>query len=231
MIRKYKALGLAMMALFAFGAFAAQSATAKPLTVPTNLTKVFLTGTQEEKTTHVFSTPNGNVTCKHSAYRGSGTAASGVVNEVTLTPEYKECTAFGFATAHITTTGCTYTLTTATAVSAGVVTWGGAAGQIHVVCTAGNAIKVTPTSFGVSVCTQSIEEQTPTSGHIVGRNAVPSTPMHITDEVTVEGVHYKGTGGVCGSGETNTNAKYEGKTTTLCYSDAAHTIRVDCTFS
>ena len=99
--------------------------------------------------------------------------------------------------------------------------------QIHVICPVGKKIEITPTSFGVSVCTASVGEQTPTAGHLVARNEVTSET--ITDEATVEGVTYTSTNSACGKG--GNTAKFTGNTTATCYSNEAHTIQVGCTFS
>ena len=223
MIRKYKALSLALVAMFAFGAIA-QSASAVPLTAPEGT--IHLTGEQEGK--HKFTTPNGVVECTTASFDGTSTPVAGQINEQTSAPTYTGCSAFGFATAHVKTNGCTYTFTTPTSIGVGVVTWGPT--QFHIVCPVGKSIEITPTTFGVSVCTQFVGEQTPTKGHVVGRNVANSIPMDITLETTFEEIHYTGTGGICGDGTTHTNATYIGNTTVKCYSNAAHTVQVDCTF-
>ena len=219
------------MAMFVFGAIAAQGASAVPLTITTTPVPatVFITGVQESE--HVFTNAGGTVKCTASTWSASATPVSGAISELTLAPTYTGCTAFGFATAHVKVNGCTYTLTTPTAVKAGEVKWT-APSQIHVLCPAGKSIEVTPTAFGASVCTQFINEQTPTSGDIVARNAGGAgNTMDITDEVTVKGVHYTGTGGACGNAETHSDAEYSGKTTAKCFSDAAHTVQIGCTLS
>jgi len=226
MIRRYKAFGLVLMALVALGAVAAQGASASPLTV-SGVAKVFITGTTHEGGPKHVLTSTTSVECKVAHYSGSAAVVGGQVNEITLTPTYTECSAFGFATAHVKTNECHYTLTTPTKIKTGEVTWGKE--QIHVLCTGGKKIEITPTSFGVSVCTQFIDSQTPTAGHLVARNAGTATAMDLTDEATVEGITYTGTGGACGTH--GTNAKFTGTTTSFCYSDEKHTVKVDCTFS
>ena len=232
MIRNYKAFGLALMAMLALGAFVAQGASAKQLTVPSGLTTVYVTGEKDLENQHVFSTPNGSVKCTTTHFHGSGPAASGSVNEITVEPTYTGCTAFGFATAHVKVNGCTYTFTTPTSIGVGQVTWSGSS-QFHILCPAGKQIEITPTAFGVSNCTQFVPEQTPTSGHIIGKNAGGSGAgeMDVTLETTLSGIHYTGTGGLCGNGETHSDATYTGNVTVTCFSDPARTVRVDCTFS
>jgi len=226
MIRKHKALGLALMALFAFGAIA-QSAAASPLTVATG--EVHITAAQEG-TNHVFEAgSSGTVTCTTSTSDSTATSVSGQVNEITVTPTYTGCTAFG-STADIKVNGCTYTLTTPASLGAGVVTWSGST-QLHVLCPVGKSIEITPTFLGASVCTQFIGAQTPTEGHVVGRNVVGSAPMDITLENTLAKIHYTGSGGLCQNSETHTDGILNGNTTAKCYKNAAHTEQIDCTFS
>jgi hypothetical protein len=231
MIRKHKALGLALLALSAFGAIGAQSASATPLTVPSVPVggTVFITGTTDASSLHSFVLEPGlALECTHALYKGSAIVEAGnVVKELTLSPEYTGCKAFGFASADVKTSGCIYTLTTPTFVKAGEVTWGKE--QIHVLCEGTKKIEVTPTSFGVSVCTTSIASQTPGGGHLVARNHGTATEMTLTDEATVEGVTYTSTGSACGKG--GSTAKFVGNTTATCYSNEVHTIKTSCTFS
>lgn len=230
MIRKHKAFGLALVAMFALSAFVAQGASASPLTVEGlgGGTNVFFTGDQGT-TGHVFSTPNGSVTCTEVSFSAKSTEGA-TIKELTITPSYKKCTAFGFATAHVTTNGCTYTFTTPTSIKAGEVTWD--AEQIHILCPT-KPIEITPTSLGVSVCTQSVETQTPTAGHVIGTNVTGSSPMDVNLNVTLEKIHYKGTGSVCGNSETHSDAVYKGNSTGKCYKAEPHTAenQVGCTFS
>jgi len=103
--------------------------------------------------------------------------------------------------------------------------------QLHLVCPAGKAIEITPTFFGASVCTQTIAAQTPTGGHVVGHNVAASSPMDVTLEIKLTGIHYVGTGSSCGNSETHTDATLTGNSTVKCYSDAVHAKQVGCTFS
>jgi hypothetical protein len=231
MIRNYKALGLALMAMCAFGAVAVEGASASPLTVHGIAAgqKAYFTG-ENDTENHVFSTPNGTVKCTTTHFLGSGKVEPVTqVHEVSIEPIYEGCTAFGFATAHVKVNGCTYTFTTPTSVKTGEVTWGPS--QIHILCPAGKSIEITPTSFGISACTQFVGEQTPTGGHIVGTNAGTATAMHVTLAVTLKEIHYTGTGGLCGNGETHKDATYNGNSTVTCFSDEKRTVRAECTFS
>ncbi len=250
MIRNYKALGLAFVAMLALSAFVAQGASAVPLTVEGlgGGTNTFLTGDQDGGT-HVLKS-TAEVKCTEAHFLAKATTGA-TINELTVTPSYptekagggNNCTAFGFANTHINMNGCTFTFTTPTSIGIGVVTWG--TSQIHLVCPEVGGVKqkvaITPTSFGVSVCTQNLAEQTPTvvkdaegkeiPNHVIGRNVTGSSPMDITLEITVKGIHYTGTGGVCGTA--GTNAELNGNSTVKCYKaeplNAAN--QVGCTFS
>jgi hypothetical protein len=228
MTSKYKALGLALTGFLALSALPVQSASASPLTVGSALTTVYVTGDKESQPVYAF--PGGSVSCSTSHFHGSGAASSGAVNELTVETTMSECTMFGFANADAKMNGCTDTFTTPTHIEVGKVTWSGAT-QYHILCPAEKKIELTPTSFGVSVCTLFIPSQTPTGGHIVGRNVAGSSPMDVTFEYTLEGLHYTGTGGVCGNSETHSDGKYSGNYTVTCFSDPSRMFRTDCTFS
>jgi hypothetical protein len=227
MIRNSKAFGLALVAMLALGAFVAQAASASPLTVEVAQgTTVHFTGDQESN--HKFTTPNGSVSCLFASFDATAVAGEGGrIDELTVAPTYKECSAFGFATAHVTVNGCIYTFTTPTK-SGSTVVWGTSA--LHIVCPAGQAIEITPTTFGVSACTQFVGTQTPTGGSVTGKNAA-SSPMDVTLETSLSGIHYTGTGGLCGNSETHSDATYTGNSTGKCYNNTAHTAQVGCTFS
>jgi hypothetical protein len=244
MIRNYKVFGLAVVAMLAFGAFMAQGASAVPLTctgVPLN-GKCYSTGDQDGKE-QKFKSAGGEVSCIEAKFRDEGVASSvaGQINEVTVFAEYptekagggNNCTAFGFAGAHIKMNECNYTFTTPTAITTNEVTFmnNSETLPLHLVCPTGKKIEITPTFLGSSVCTQFVEPQTPTKGHVVGTNAGTEKEMDITLDITLEGIHYTGTGSSCGNAETHSDATLTGNSTVKCFSDAEHKIRIDCTFS
>jgi len=226
--------------MLALGAFAAQGASAVPLTVEGlgGVATTAYTSGDQDGGVQVLKSSGGSVSCVEASFLGYGAASStGAVNEQTVIPNYPtekaggggNCTAFGFAGAHIKANECTYTFTESTNLEPGKATW--SAERLHLVCPAGKAIEITPTSFGISVCTQTINAQTPTSGHIVGKNVAGSVPMDVTLEITLTGIHYTGNGGSCGDGTTHTDGSLTGNSTVKCYSDAAHNTQVGCTFS
>jgi hypothetical protein len=233
MIRNYKTFGLALVAMLALCAFVAQGVSANPLTVEGIEAgkTVYLTGDQDEGK-HKFSS-SATVECTTAHFLAQATAS-----ELTVTPSYptektgggNNCVAFGFADTHIKMNGCQYTFTTPTKIGSGEVTWHPK--DVHITCPEGKKVEITPTTFGVSSCTQFIAAQTPTTvekSHAVGRNAGTVTAMDITLEVTLTGIHWTGSGGACGTG--GTNASYTGNSTIKCYSDEARTKQVGCTFS
>jgi len=225
MFCKHRVLGLALTAIFAFSVLA-QSASASPLTVASG--EVHITGAQEGSGMVFTAGESGEVKCTTSTSDSTATAVSGQINEITGSPTFSGCTAFG-SPADVKVNGCTGTSTTGTSIAAGVVTWGPEQG--HQLCPTGKSIEITPTFVGASVCTLFIGPQTATGGHVVGRNVAGSSPMDITMESAASGIHYTGSGGICGNGETHTNATLSGNATARCYSNVAHTIQIDCTFS
>jgi hypothetical protein len=226
MVHRYKALSIALAAMLALGALAAQAASAAPITVPEGGT-ISYTGDQTGETWK-FSTPSGVASCPTTSI--SGTSSGTSVTETSWAADYKNCTGFGFALMHWFHNNCTYTFTTPTQIKAGEVTWH--ASDIHIVCPAGKSVEYTPTSFGVSVCTRFIGSQTPTSGHVIGRNAGGAgNEMDVTLEITLSGIHYTGTGGVCGNAETHSDLTWTGKSTVRGYSNGGHTTQRNITFS
>ena len=222
----YKGFGFALIfvVMVALGGFVAQGALASPLTIEGGGAKTFFTGDQDGGK-HKFVS-SATVECNNAVFSAASSEGASV-NELTVKVTYSGCTAFGFASTDIKMNGCAFTYTTPTSVETGVVTWD--TSGVHLTCPAGQKIEVTPTSFGFSVCTQSVAEQTPTGGHVIGRNIAATSPMEGTLEAKLTGIHYTGTGGACGSG--GTNAEYTGNSRLRCYSNETHTTQVGCTFS
>ncbi len=226
MIHKYRAIGIALAAILALSALAAQAASASPLTVTEGASgTTFYTGDQDS--VWVWSDDTFSAECPTTSISASSSGAS--VTETSWSAAYDKCKGFGFATMDWKHNNCTYTFTTPTKLKTGEVTWH--ASDIHIICPEGKQIEYTPTSFGVSVCTRFISSQTPTGGHIVGRNVGSGSEMNVTLEITLEGIHYTGTGGVCGNSETHTNWKWAGNSTIRAYSNGGHTTQRGITFS
>jgi len=220
-----KPFGMFLILALALGGLTAEGASATPITVE-GVATAYLTGDQESQ--HSFATAEGFAKCTTASFSAKSTEAAHI-NELTVVPSYQGCSAYGFATADIKTNGCTYTFTTPTSVGAGLVTWSGS--SWHIVCPAGKSIEITPTSFGVSVCTQFWGAQTPEGGHVRGKNVAGSNPMDLTLEFGLQQLHYTGTGSVCTGPTNELTGTYNGNSTFRCYSNEAHTIPVHCTIS
>jgi hypothetical protein len=111
MTRKIKTLGVALVAVFALTVVMASAASAASFTASTYPT----TATGESAIGNdVFTTEGGTVECK-AHFVGTLTAAS---SDLTVTPTYTNCKAFGFVEA--TVTGCKYTFTAVSTTSANV---------------------------------------------------------------------------------------------------------------
>ena len=233
-----KASGLALVTAVVVSACFAQGASAVPITVEgiSSGGTVFTAGDQGGGT-HVIKSAGGSVSCTEASFLGSGAVGTGgAVNELTVAPNYptekagggNNCTAFGFAGAHIKTNECTYTFTTPTSVKAGEARYEPSA--FHIVCPTGKSIEITPTAFGASVCTQTINAQTPTFGHIYLRAILLGATWGIFFEFTIQ-IHYTGTGSSCGNSETHSDMTYTGNSQVKCYSNSSRTSQVSCKVS
>jgi hypothetical protein len=168
-MRNIKALGLALVAVFAMSAVIASAAQAEQ-SYRSSGTPTELSGTQVA--TNKFHVPGaGTVECTGANFTGTVTGTA--VSTLEVHPTYSNCVAFGFAGTHITTTGCNYKFDTPVANQAAV----------HVLCTGTNTIKITPTFFGASVCTVEVGSQTPTGVVDLANNA-GKTDVLVTSTVT-----------------------------------------------
>ena len=136
MIRKFKALGLALVAVFAMSALAATGASAASFNSEANTTIV--TG-DDDNSTHTFAAGGVAVECTESTFTGtqSGTASA----TLSVRPIYNGCTFLGEpATVH--TTGCTYEFSAVT----------NATGHLpaKIECTGSNMIKVTTSACSLT---------------------------------------------------------------------------------
>jgi hypothetical protein len=172
MTRNLKALGMALIAVFAMSAVAVSSAAAAEY--HSSATPTTLSGTQVA--TNKFHVPGaGTVECSGANFPGTVTGKT--VKEIRVTPEYSGCVAFGFATTDVITKECHFLFTEPTA--AGAIFQA----SVHVECTGTNKIKVTPTFFGASVCTVEIGSQTP-SGVVDFENKESESHVLVTSTTT-----------------------------------------------
>jgi hypothetical protein len=201
MIRNLKALGLALVAVFAMSAVVASGAQAEQF-YHSSATPTTLSGTIGS--TNIFHVPGaGTVECNTASF--PGTVVGTTVSEIRVTPVYTGCVAFGFATTDIITTECHYLFTTPTT------TGTTSHAPLHVECTGANKIKITPTFFGASVCTVEVGSQTP--GGVVdfenkSSSAVPPVPeSHVLVTSTATGIsHTAGCGGSAAADGTYTGS-------------------------
>jgi hypothetical protein len=176
MIRNLKSLGLALMAVAAFGVVGVSAASAAEFHSEGATTT--LTGTQTSQ--HVFTTTAGTVKCNTATF--SGTQSGATTQFVTVTPFYSGCTAFGFINVPIHVNGCTYTFDANNS------------GQVQIKCPAGKVIEIT-TPGG---CTTTIGSQSglkSTSYSVEGSG----TTRELTKHTNISGLHY----GECGTTRTN----------------------------
>jgi hypothetical protein len=196
MIRNLKALGLAVMAMFAMGAVAASSASAD-----------FVSGSHETilaaestKGGQTFTTPGGLfVTCENVGVEH--TTIGTTEESITAVPVYGTCLlgAEGVeAPAHVSMNGCAYEFTTDT--------------EVHIECPEGKQIEVKGEFVPPfkSKCLD-IPEQTPTDPTVHYENQGSGDTMHVEIESTVDGITYETTG-ICGEG-LHHDAAYHGDVT------------------
>lgn len=155
MKRKFKTLGLVMAAVFAMSAVSVSAASAAEFHAET--APVTLSGSQSS--THVFTTAAGTVTCKVATFSGSSSVKT--TKEITMTPKYENCTAFGFISVPIDVKG-DYLFT--------------ANGDIHV---NGEFLITTPG------CTTTVSKQT-----IKGGNSFSNGAGDVNVETNASGIAY-----------------------------------------
>jgi hypothetical protein len=212
-------ISLSILIVSALGAAGAGVASAVPYTAPgaasTQIT--YLTG--KNPSAHILKTASMTTGCATATFAGSMVGSS--QSSLTLTPTYSGCTSGGFATSHVKVNGCDFLFTEPT--SSGGITY--SIHAPHISCPAGKVIEITPTTFGVSVCTQKIPPQTPTSGVVfVSNSGNIGAMMDFYLQGGFSGVHYSGTGSICSNSETHSDGEYSGPITVEGFSDSTHEI-------
>jgi hypothetical protein len=230
MSHKIKALGLALAAVFAMSAVAAQAASATPHTFVTDSgNPAYLTGTQEPApaVNRLFFTGSGEeVECEAAHYESTGTVAN-EAEEVTVHPVYEECSSLlapNPGEVKVRTHSCHFTLTGTTD--------GNGHAEAHVAnCPEGEEIEIEIEG----ACTIYVGNQTPTEGGVHYTNHTTATPMDFTVQATATGIHYTYEGPLCflavEEGPTPHDADFISSITVKCYNDAAHTEQVGCTIN
>ncbi len=133
MIRNFKALGLALIAVFAMSALVASAAQAAAGEFTAESYPVTLTGSQVG--TNTLTVGNGARVVSCTTASATGTLA-GTSTTLTLTPSYSGCTSTGALPATVTVNGCDFSLTSNT------VTATTGTGSATVACPAGKEIIV-----------------------------------------------------------------------------------------
>jgi len=183
MIRKFKTLGLALVAVLALSAVVASAASAANYTA----SSYPVTGTATSAVGNdIFTTEAGTVECA-GHFEGTLTEAS---TSLTVKAKYTGCKAFGFASATVSMNSCDYLFTepakqSAHNISTGLGEW---TMQADVRCTGA------PITIVAGNCEVTVGEQNP-GGHATATNVATTTtpthvPAHVNVKATVEGVNY-----------------------------------------
>jgi len=212
MIRKFKALGLALVAVFAMSAVVASAASATSGTLTAEGKATTATGTQVGEhvftlTSHPVSGGFASTKCKKAHFHGIGTVTDGA-KSVTVTPTYSECTAFGLP-ATISHEGCDYTLSTGTPTATA-----GWHVNTNVTCPAGKAIRIV-----AQTCEVTVGSQGPLTTSEVTNSGTSGTTMDLLLHTKITGIHYTvvkdGIGCPLSGTGTFTNGDYDGTTTVI----------------
>ena len=179
MNRKLKTLGLVLASVLALVALTASNASAAFFVSAVHPQTI--NGSQT--TSHVFTTNAGTVNCKKATF--SGTTGEYIAETQTLTPDYSECTAFGFINVPVHENGCAYVFN--------------AGGTTEVECPEGKKIEIT-----APFCTTTVGPQHFSSGMSYSNNAGETD---IVASTNISGISYN----ECGT--SRTNGTYTGGTT------------------
>ncbi len=225
MIRNLKALGLALVAVFAMTAVLA-SASQAAVKVTTGANPAILTGSVIAHTgitglVHTFTLAGGQkLSCEETKF--SATVASGATS-VTVTPTYNKCKAIVGSLevkATVTMNGCDYVFHGGVNVS--TTTW--KEGQIDLVCEAGKVVEVHVykelNNENEELCTLTIP---PFANKIANEyHNVAGTPDDVTITTTATGIPVNRDGSLlCGAA--STTATYTGSTTLTAFEDLSGT--------
>ncbi|HEU5105064.1 MAG TPA: hypothetical protein VFU11_04425 [Solirubrobacterales bacterium] len=197
MTRNLKALGLALIAVFAMGAIVASSASATSFHFNSNAADGHTILNGEQIGVHKFNTTAGEVTCEVAKF--TGTTTSNTVTDVTIKPTYEKCHIVIFGSkvsATVNMNGCEYTATSHQTV-AGVTT----AATIHLVnCT--KEAEVVAAGCTVKIAT----------GQTLGGQTFSNGAGDVKLVTNTEGIKYSHSGFTCGTGS-GSNGTYKGETT------------------
>lgn len=223
MTRKIWTIGLTLAAVLALGALAVSGVGAEgelpkrfetPETAPTIETgeKGTVTFTAEKET-------EGKAQC---TVHYEAQMAAIWDTELTVTPTYSACTAFGFAKADVNFEGCHYLFTLSPGIDK--TTGGGEThtkGPFHIECPEGKEIRITTTQFGFPFCTVTVPPQTPITPTVDTKNLGAGNTRYVTFTWTTKGVAYtvQNGGGACGAEGKHTAGTLDGDIDVLAYVD------------
>jgi len=219
MIRTFKALGLALVAIFAMSALVASAAQAQGVLTNTEATELTLTqddegGTNTATGLQTFATTSGSFTCDEFHAEATGLSSNSSLTEITFqnikTNNVGKSTCTGpFSTSPtFEFNGCDYLFTIGVTIgTTGMET----TGAIHLVCPVGKQITTTAPFCQTHFPAQSV------GGHLVFKT-ITGAPDDITIEATLTGIQYQGTE-LCSSGS---DGQYKGNFTVKGYKSAPH---------
>ncbi|HYJ21911.1 MAG TPA: hypothetical protein VEW07_07810 [Solirubrobacterales bacterium] len=202
MIRNLKALGLALIAVFAMSAIAASAASANEFHSSQENTQ--LTGKTTENHKFLYETGGNIVECTGGTFNGT-ILGKKTTKEVTVSPVYTGCTvpAVFNSPVHIDFTGCTYRFTINAAENKG---------PAHLICPAGAKIDITVTIPLLADCTLTVGPQTP-AGTTDYSNEGTTPKRSVVVQPTQTGIVGSRDGNsLCGEA-TSTTGTYTGKAT------------------
>lgn len=165
---KFRLVGLAVSAVLVMSAVLACSASAASFTASSYPANV----TAEASSPYAYIIQGQAVECTRTHFQGSLVAAS---EQLSLTPTYEGCNAFGIANSKVEVNGCAFLMTVGD----------GTTGSTHITCPAGKEITVL--SPGTNpLCILHIPPQTPTT-NVFKYNDTNVNKVHMTFQVA--GVH------------------------------------------
>ena len=197
MIRSFRTLGLALVAVFAMSAVVASAASASTF----HAAKYPVTLSGSQSSTHVFSASGTSVSCEKATFAGEASADS---SAVTIHPSYSGCTAFGFVGATVNTEECNYVFHSGATTNEAEQIY---AGTTDITCPTGQSIKITASTCALEVKAQTGLSSVSLDNNANGTETVGANVEKIANTVTKDGFlcPLKGTGNF-------TDGKYTGNT-------------------
>ncbi len=220
MIRNLKVLGLALAAVFAMSAMAAQAAMASGELFHSDEDPTVITASNAGFGNHVFTAGGISVECENATFTGTQSGTTG--EELTVHPTYSgNCTAAGVVAATVTTTGCNYILYSETGENTHTSTTDA---PVKIECEEGKKITIDAAKCRITID----PNQTVRGVKYVGEGGTTETEdlrvVASVDTIGYEAENLTGLGFKCGTlgfetGVTLTNASYTGTVTAKGYED------------